>query len=197
MAAISASGVGNPARQAVGVDTYLTRLASAEPVPGGGSAAMIVAATGCALVGMVSRICDAPRLADRADELQASALAQSARDEDAFKVVMQSRGAERQAALAEAAATPLEGMRIALDVMHLAAECLTLGNVNLVSDAGCAAEFGQAALLGCAYNVRINHLYLKDVQLVSEQRSQLENYEREATSLIASLRKAVNESLTR
>lgn len=158
---------------------------------------MIVAAAGCALVGMVARICDAGQLADRADQLQASARAHSVRDEDAFKAVMQTRGAERQTALAEAAATPLQGMRIALDVMHLAAESLALGNVNLVSDAGCAAEFGHAALLGCAYNVRINHLYLKDAQLVSEQRAQLESYEREATSLIASLRKAVSESLTR
>lgn len=158
---------------------------------------MIVAAAGCALVAMVARICDDSGLAARADAMRARALEQSRRDESAFERVMQTRGDERQAALTEAAEVPLEGMRIALDTLHLSANALALGNVNLVSDAGCAAEFAHAALLGCAYNVRINHRFMRDPATVAGQRAALERYEREATSLTAAIRKAVNEALTR
>jgi formiminotetrahydrofolate cyclodeaminase len=177
------------------VDEYLTRLASAEPVPGGGSAAMIVAAAACALVAMVARIAGNGELAQRADALRARAIEQSRRDERAFARVMQTRGDERQAALTEAAEVPLEGMQIALDALHLSANALALGNVNLVSDAGCAAEFAHAGLLGCAYNVKINHRFMRDAAKVAAQRATLERYEREATSLASSLRKAVNEAL--
>ncbi len=179
------------------MDEYLVRLASADPVPGGGSAATVVVATACALVGMVARICSNADLAASADALRAKALQHSERDEKAFERVMQTRGEERQAALAGAAAVPLEGMHIALDALHLSASALALGNVNLVSDAGCAAEFAHAGLLGCAYNIRINHRFMKDAAKVAEQRALLEDYEREGTGLIASLRKAVNEALTR
>jgi formiminotetrahydrofolate cyclodeaminase len=178
------------------VDEYLKRLASADPVPGGGSAAMVVAAAACALAAMVARICKDEDLAARADTLRGKALAHSERDEKAFERVMHTRADERQAALAEAAAVPLEGMRIALDALHLSANALALGNVNLVSDAGCAAEFAHAGLMGCAYNVKINHRFMKDAAKVAEQRALLEDYEREAAGLIASLRKAVNEALT-
>lgn len=180
-----------------GVDEYLARLASAEPVPGGGSAAMVVTAAACALVAMVARICGNGDLAGRADALRTRALEASGRDERAFDAVMKTRGEERQTALTEAAAVPLEGMRIALDALHLSANALALGNVNLVSDAGCAAEFAHAGLLGCAYNVRVNHRFMRDAEKIAEQRATLEGYEREATSLTASLRKAVNEALTR
>ena len=179
------------------MDEYLARLASAEPVPGGGSAAMVVTAAACALVAMVARICGNADLAGSADALRARATEQSGRDERAFDRVMKTRGDERQAALTEAAEVPLEGMRIALDALHLSANALALGNVNLVSDAGCAAEFAHAGLLGCAYNVRVNHRFMRDAEKVAAQRATLERYEREATSLTASLRKAVNEALTR
>jgi formiminotetrahydrofolate cyclodeaminase len=179
------------------VDEYLTRLASAEAVPGGGSAAMIVAAAGCALVAMVARICGNADLSVRADALRTRALEQSRRDERAFERVMATRGEERQAALTEAAEVPLEGMRIALDALHLSANALALGNANLLSDAGCAAEFAHAGLLGCAYNVRINHRFMRDEAVVNAQRAILERYEREATGLTAAIRKGVSAALTR
>src|SRR5581483_9760834 len=102
---------------------------------------MIVAAASCALSAMVARIGKNPELAERADALRERMVGQSERDERAFERVMQTRGDERQAALAEAAAVPLEGMRLSLDALHLSAQALAIGNVNLVSDAGSAAEF--------------------------------------------------------
>lgn len=156
---------------------------------------MIVAAASCALTAMVARICRNQSLAARADALRQRALEHSRRDERAFARVMQTRGEERQAALVEAAEVPLEGMRIALDALHLSAEALALGNVNVISDAGCAAEFAHAGLLGCAYNVRINHRFIRKDSVVTAQRAVLERYEREATSLTAAVRKAVGATL--
>ena len=53
------------------IESYLATLASDEPVPGGGSAATVVAASGAALVGMVARICGRnPKYAGNAELLR-------------------------------------------------------------------------------------------------------------------------------
>ncbi len=165
---------------------------------------MVVAASGCALVAMVARICAAAskyeaqhplaeRLTARADELRAGFLERKGRDERAFDAVVAARGDKdaMQRALREAAAVPLEGARAALEVMHLAADGLALGNVHLVSDLGCAAEFAHAALLACAYNVRINHKYMKDEDTIVLQQDELAQLERESAALLAQTRSAL------
>jgi len=95
-----------------------------------------------------------------------------------------------------AAATPLGGAQAALAALRLAADALELNNANLVSDVGCAAEFAYASLLACGYNVRINHKFMKDAKAIASQRAQLEKYELNASTLLATLRTAVNKSLT-
>lgn len=184
------------------LNTYLTRLASADPTPGGGSAALVVAAFGCALLGMVARICSDGALAARADTLRADLLHRATLDEAAFRRVVAAQALPRdgepakerrrealQRALADAAAEPLAGAASCLDVLRMAADALQLRNRNLVSDVACAAEFAHAGLLACAYNVRINHRLMKDFTIVSAQRTRLDAYEREGTALIAALRK--------
>lgn len=190
------------------LNEYLTKLASDAPVPGGGSAAMVVGAAACALVAMVARICagspkyDAAReltqrLIAQADALHEKMLRDRVRDEAAFQAVVAARGNKEtmQRALCEAAAVPLEGVSDALTALHLAAESIALGNANLISDLGCAAEFAYAALAACAYNVRINHKFMRDANLVESQRGRLAGNEREAAELLASIRKAVSAAL--
>jgi methenyltetrahydrofolate cyclohydrolase len=197
----------DPLANVAGVEAlneYLTNLASASPAPGGGSAAMVVGATGCALVSMVARICVsspkyaskhdlANRLTTQADALRTAFLERKERDERAFDAVVAARGdrAAMEAALAGAAAVPLEGAQAALAALRLAADALALGNANLVSDLGCAAEFAYAALLACAYNVRINHKFMKDEGTISSQASELERLEREALPLLTTVRSAL------
>jgi formiminotetrahydrofolate cyclodeaminase len=185
------------------LNDYLTKLASESPVPGGGSAAMVVGAAGCALVAMVARICAsspkytqvrplAERLIDQADAARAKMLESRPLDEAAYQGVVAARAdkAKMQQALAHAAAVPLEGAALALCALRLTGEALELRNANLVSDLGCAAEFTYAALAACAYNVRINHKFMKDETLVAAQRQTLERYEREGSALLAEVRKA-------
>ena len=121
---------------------------------------MVVAAAGCALVAMVARICAsspkytvkqplAESLVAQADTLREGFVQRKASDEQAFDAVVAARGDKdaMQRALAGAAAVPLEGAGAALEALRLAADALELGNANLVSDIGCAAEFAYAGLL--------------------------------------------------
>lgn len=183
------------------LDGYLTKLASAEPVPGGGSAAMVVGAAGCALVAMTARIClrspkyaacapEAARLARGADELQEHMLRVRIEDEAAFERVVAARGNREamQDALLDAAGAPLRGAQASVEALRLAHRALELRNPHLTSDLGCAAEFAFAALAACAYNVRINHRFMHDAANVAAQAAQLERVEREGQALLAAVR---------
>ncbi|HEY8322604.1 MAG TPA: cyclodeaminase/cyclohydrolase family protein [Candidatus Baltobacteraceae bacterium] len=188
-------------------DDYLTRLASKAPTPGGGSAATLVAAAGAALVAMVARICEgnpasallAGRLIAQADGLRAELLAARPRDEAAFEKVVEAqalpKGEARTHALAHAlrhaAEAPLHAAHLSLEVLRLAARGLALGNRNLESDLGCAAEFGAAAIAACAYNVRINHRFMRDAEAVAAQSKRLARVERESAALLQQVRRAL------
>jgi len=198
---------------------YLAQLASEWPTPGGGSAATMVAASGAALVAMVARICStnpkyaahrelALELVAGADRLREEFLHARERDEAAFDRVVaatampKASDAEKHArrtaletALLHAAAEPLAVAGEALEVLRLAQRTLELNNMNLISDVGCAAEFGYAALAACAYNVRINHRFMKDRAAIEAQAHALARCEREAETLIQRLRHAVNAEL--
>jgi len=197
------------------LDAYLEALASERPTPGGGSAATIVAALGAALVEMVARITvrnpkfaaqheRAQAIAADAERLRAAALLARAEDEEAFGAVVvaqslpRSNDAERnardaalQAALREAAEAPLHSAALGLEILRLAEAVAGLGNRNLQSDAGCAAEFAAAAVAAAAYNVRANHPYMKNIELLERQRARLAELERERDAALARVRIAV------
>jgi glutamate formiminotransferase/formiminotetrahydrofolate cyclodeaminase len=180
------------------LESYLEALASAQPTPGGGSAAAIVGATGAALIAMVARItAENPKYADRreeaeaiverADALRASLLAAREADEIAYGGVVTATALPRetteqkerrtvalQAALRRAAQAPLETALLTLSVMELAAPCARLGNKHLTSDVFCAIDFTRSALTAAARNVRANHPYLHDLSIVSEQEARVE-----------------------
>ncbi len=200
------------------IEDYLAALASARPTPGGGSAATIVAAAGAALVAMVSRLTvandkylakrsHAERLVEDADALRERLLAARVADENAYGAVVAAQALPRatpdektlrterlQHALADAAAEPLAAAELALAVLRLAHESLELENTHLESDVGCAAEFGAAALAASAYNVRINHKYLHDEELIARQRDELLRLENEARRQLAAVRTSLARS---
>jgi formiminotetrahydrofolate cyclodeaminase len=201
------------------IDGYLEALASAAPTPGGGSAATLVAALGAALVAMVARITAesgkhpergalAEHLISAADERRSDLLAARARDERAYGAVVAAmslpratdeekaaRAATLQRALDGAAAAPLYAASLALETLHLAASALELRNANLVSDIGCAAEFAAAALAASAYNVRINHKFMKDRAAIQTQEAALTGFERAAAGLLERVRSETARSL--
>jgi formiminotetrahydrofolate cyclodeaminase len=157
-----------------------TRLASSDPVPGGGSAAALAGAVGASLVSMVVELSvGRPDAAAHEATLSEAGVAATQRrdallelaDEDAvaYASVMQARRlpketeADREAraralrtAMVEAVRVPLRIAEIAADVLELAQTVATIGNRNAVSDAGVAAQLAAASVRGALLNVRIN-----------------------------------------
>lgn len=169
------------------VEQFLDALASAEPTPGGGTAAAFVGAMGAALLVMVSGLTKTrTNTDDERDTLTAMRASLDAggaslrtcadRDAEAFDRVMAAyrrpkraddekanRKAAIQAALREATDVPLETLRLAATAMELGETVARYGNPAAASDVGVAAGLLWAAAEGAAANVRINVDGLADV----------------------------------
>lgn len=184
-----------------GLSGYLTNLASSQPTPGGGSAAMVCGSLACSLVAMVARICRDGELSEAADALRTEMAVLREEDEKAFEAVVAARGDRdaTQRALTHAALAPLWGAQAACKALTLCERALALNNKHLVSDVGCAASFANAALEASAYNVRINHKYIKDpayAQQVADQTKTLEWTEGDAREAYGRIKAAVDESFS-
>ena len=180
-----------------GIDTYLDRLASADPTPGGGSAATLVGAMGAALCAMVARItANSPRhaavaaeahaIATEADRLRERFAAARPLDEAAYGAVVAASALPKstedevrrrtpalQRALAGAAEAPLAVAGMCAEGIALARRADALRNTHLISDVECALHFFRAALAASVANVRINHRFIKDATVVHEQDERL------------------------
>jgi formiminotetrahydrofolate cyclodeaminase len=184
-------------RRVNGIDAYLDRLASPDPTPGGGSAATLVGALGAALCAMVAKITsaserhtavrvEADAIADAADALRDRFGAARPLDEAAYQRVVEAsalpkatdeqkraRTAALQSALIGAAEAPLAAAGLCAEGIALAERANALGNTHLVSDVECALHFFRAALAACVANVRINHRFIKDAEIVRAQDERL------------------------
>jgi len=188
-----ASGLG-----ALSVHTFLERLASGDPTPGGGSASALGGALGAALVSMVCNLTlGREKFAAFEDEvatIRSEAVALRERlergiDEDAaaYDGVMAAyrlprtsdsdkaaRTAAIQEATYEAALVPLALAEDSARVIDLAAQAVGKTNANAASDLAVAALLAAAAVEGAAANVEINLSTLKDERRQATLRERLE-----------------------
>ncbi len=159
---------------------FCERLASADPTPGGGTAAATAGALAAALVAMVARTTIGKKkfadrqaameaIRDEADGLRADLLAQAEADARAFDAVLAAyrapkgtpdeearRAAAIQQATRGAILAPLAVCRLARRVLDLARRVAAEGNPNAASDAGVAGLLAAAAARGALLNSRIN-----------------------------------------
>lgn len=166
------------------VHALLERLASNDPVPGGGSASALAGAMGAALVAMVAELTiGRPDYAEHepalqeiraaARELRAELLDLAEQDATAYEAVVRARrmpkdseadrdmrAATLRTTMVDAARVPLRTATVAAEVLDLAQRIAPIGNPHAVSDAGVAAQLAAAALRGALLNVRINLPYL-------------------------------------
>lgn len=189
------------------VSEFLDSVASDKPTPGGGSVAALAGSLAAALGSMVAGLTlgrkkyaevaeEANRARRRLEEARGELLRLVEEDSRAFEAMMAARkmpeGNEREAAtraraLAEATdraiEVPLTTARLSAGLLELLQFVAEKGNVNAVSDAGVGALLARAAVLGAAYNVRINltghpdkekcDVWLKELKTLTQRADEL------------------------
>ena len=162
------------------VSDLVGRLATDDPVPGGGSASALAGAMAAALVHMVVELTagrpaaaeherSLAEIRDDAARLQAELLRLAEDDASAYASVVAARRmpketdderadrrAQIESAVRAATRAPLEVVLRSSEVLALAEALAPIGNRNAVSDVGVAGLLAAAAIRGAALNVEIN-----------------------------------------
>ena len=168
------------------IDAFVAKLASGEPVPGGGSAAAIAGSLAAGLVAMVSALSEGrPKYAEHAAlhaEVGSAARALTDRlltlaDDDARVYARyvaalklprdtEDQQAQRKAAMRQAArdssAAPFETIQACVEVVTLAEALAGRSNRNAASDLEVACLLAVAAARSAAANVYINLPAIED-----------------------------------
>jgi formiminotetrahydrofolate cyclodeaminase len=185
------------------VTEFLEIMSSAEPVPGGGSAAAFNAALAASLTEMVANLTigrkeyraaedEMKDIADAAASFRDKMMDNIDNDAEAYQNVLaafklpKNAAAEKkrrsqaiQDAFKNAARVPMGVARDALKIMDLAYRVITQGNKNAVTDGAVGALAARTAALAALYNVKINLGSIKDPAFVEEFTAEVENLERQ------------------
>lgn len=194
---------------------FLNDLAAATPAPGGGCAAAYAGAMGAALVAMTAGLtagrkkyadfdAQARAILAEAETLRAALTAAIAEDAAAFQAVLaafklpkdtetqsQLRQAEIEKATLHAAHVPLRVAGLAARVIELAAQIVSAGNLNAISDGASGATMARAALTAAGYNVRINLNSLQDKTAADDLLKELRSLEVRANSAEQQIRQSL------
>lgn len=189
------------------IGDFIDKLASSEPVPGGGSVSAIVGSISAALLEMViSLTVDRKKYMDVNDEMKANltkitALRKellSLSDEDAkvYNKVMDAyrlkketekekelRLKEIDKALHGAALIPLKIAKTLIEAFEYTKFVYDKGNVNAQSDALVAAVMFRSSVFSALYNVEINIKFLKDRAVVKELQKEVDLIKEKAIKL--------------
>lgn len=186
---------------------FLDALADATPTPGGGSASAYAAASAAALVCMVARLTigkkayaqfeeEMERILQKAEALRVSLREAVEQDAKAFNAVMAAfrmpkntspektiRDQAIEKTTLGAAMVPLQVAGQAVEVMEMAVQVVTHGNLNAISDGASAAALAQAALRSAGYNVKINAANLRDKPTAKDLVEKIDTLEASAALL--------------
>ena len=183
------------------ITEFLEKIASKDPVPGGGSIAALSAAIAASLSEMVANLTVGKKgYASVEDEMKAiSKQASHYRDKliqyididsDAYQRVMLAfklpqntedekniRAQAVQEGLKNAALVPLSVAEDAFKIIELAGKVVENGNSNAVTDGAVAAMMARTAVLSALYNVKINLSLIKDQSFIDDVAGRVKYYE--------------------
>ena len=198
---------------------FVSQVASAEPVPGGGAAAAHAASLGAALGEMVARLTEGRERFSEVQREVTDALAElvplrarlaqaTAEDAAAFRRVMEARRlpqgtegerSERSRRLEEAlkgaALVPLEVAGVAVQVLELLETLSEIGNPNALSDAATGAQLVLASVASARYNVLVNTADMGDEEFASEHCSRARDLLERAREIAARIEASLMESI--
>ncbi|MGW9715802.1 cyclodeaminase/cyclohydrolase family protein [Micrococcus aloeverae] len=189
------------------IESYLGRLASGEPTPGGGATGALAVAEGAGLLAMAARFSAAEEDARASEGLIAACLGLADGDERGFGAVAEAFGLPRdtpearsrrsaaiQAALAEAVQPPRGIVDAAARALGLAERVLDAANPNVLSDVGAALGCIRGGLTAAAVTLETNLGPLRDEGLEGILRTDVDRADRlvaRADALLGRVRAAV------
>ena len=189
------------------IESYLGRLASGEPTPGGGATGALAVAEGAGLLAMAARFSAAEEDARASEGLIAACLGLADGDERGFGAVAEAFGLPRdtpvarsrrsaaiQAALAEAVRPPRGIVDAAERALGLAERVLDAANPNVLSDVGAALGCIRGGLTAAAVTLETNLGPLRDEGLEGILRTDVDRADRlvaRADALLGRVRAAV------
>ncbi len=179
------------------MSAFLRVLDATDNSTGGGTASSVTGAMAAGLTAMVARLSMgkkglAPperykKIAKEAEKLSRELFDGGFEDATAFERVStaykmpgntadakSSRSRTIQNAIIRAAEVPLSNAGRCMRVLELCSDLEESYNTNTASDLECAGHLATAGLKGCAANVSINLVYIKDRKISQEIESKLE-----------------------
>jgi formiminotetrahydrofolate cyclodeaminase len=179
------------------VDAFLSQVAAAVPLPGGGSVAALAGALAAALGEMMAGLTEGREKFASVQSQVMSAHAKLAglrytlralvqEDAKAYQSLLDAirmpreteeqtaRRAEAvQKAVRGATETPLRTARAAFEALECLKTLIEIGNPNARSDAAVGAQLAYASIKGAQYNILTNILVLKDVSFAGSCRAEI------------------------
>lgn len=176
------------------IKTYLDDLASRKPAPGGGSAAALNAALAAALVSMTCNFTlgkekyktheeKIKSILDESEALRVDLEALIDKDVESYGKLVQAGKNLDDTILKQTESVPEQVCKDCLDGIKLCAPLVDIGNRNLISDVGVAAQFFLSAFLAAKLNVEINLKFIKDKKFSAIISSNLISAEKQLKNL--------------
>ncbi|MDO7977093.1 cyclodeaminase/cyclohydrolase family protein [Oceanotoga teriensis] len=189
------------------LNEFTEKIASSDPVPGGGSVSAAASAIAASLSKMVASLTIGKKkyidqettmkeIFEKSENLRNILLDYIDKDSQAFNEVMNAFKAPKetdeekskrttliQNATKKAAEVPLNIAKISFEIMQLAEVVVEKGNKNAITDGAVAAMMARTGILGALYNVKINLGSIKDEEYVQRLKKEVETIENQTKLL--------------
>ncbi len=198
----------------LGLQDFLAKLQSNDPVPGGGSVAALSSALASSLAAMVANLTVGKKNYEAVSDKMAKIAEEMSvnnqqfvdfidKDATSFDSVMQAfklpketdeekahRTAKIQEGMKYAASVPLEVAEKTCELFDAIEILVKEGNQNAQTDGLVAAMMARTAVLSALYNVKINLGSIKDEAFVSAMREKVQHLEETAIERESAILKA-------